>query len=457
MSLEPNLAEQELLADTLRRAASDLTTREVLAELVVGVGFVLAAAALWWQDPPHGVAVIPAILCMAVLVLAARVRFETPLGFTVATQLAFVPLLFAIPVAIVPAMVAAALVIARLPDVLSKRAGVGKLLGTTGNAWFAVGPAAVFAIAQIAPRHAGSALLLTALGAQFVVDFGAAAIYFGIAREASLRTQLRDTWVYVIDAALSGVGLVVAEQLQSSAAAVLAVVPLLGLLAMFAHERSQRLQSLLALGETYKGTALLLADVVTADDLYTGEHSRGVVGLALAVGDQLGLDGVQQRNLEFGALLHDVGKIAIPKDIINKPGPLDAAEWNLVKTHTLEGERMLARVGGFMREVGQIVRSHHERWDGDGYPDGLRGDAIPLAARIIACCDAWSAMRTDRPYRQSLSYETALAQLHANAGSQFDPEVAAALLTVISAGQVASEAALARSEDGASRLSAAAV
>ena len=166
---------------------------------------------------------------------------------------------------------------------------------------------------------------------------------------------------------------------------------------MFAHERSQRLRSLLALGETYKGTALLLADVVTADDQYTGEHSRGVVGLALAVGDQLGLDAEQRRNLEFGALLHDVGKITIPKEIINKPGPLDPAEWASIKTHTLEGEKMLARVGGFMREVGQIVRSHHERWDGEGYPDGLSGAAIPLAARIISCCDAWSAMRTDRP------------------------------------------------------------
>ena len=157
MSLEPTLAEQELLADTLRRAGSGLTTREVLGELVVGVGFVLAAAMLWWQDPPHGLAVIPAIMCMAVLVLAARVRFETPLGFTVATQLAFVPLLFAIPVGMVPVMVAVGLVIARLPDLLARRVGVGKLLGTAGNAWFAVGPAAVFAVAQIAPRHAGAA------------------------------------------------------------------------------------------------------------------------------------------------------------------------------------------------------------------------------------------------------------------------------------------------------------
>src|SRR6185437_6668091 len=110
------------------------------------------------------------------------------------------------------------------------------------------------------------------------------------------------------------------------------------------------------------------------------EHSRGVVSLALEVGRQLGLSAEQQRNLEFAALLHDVGKIAVPKEIINKPGSLSPEEWTVIKTHTVEGERMLSRVGGFMREVGMIVRSHHERWDGGGYPDGLAGEAIPLLA-----------------------------------------------------------------------------
>ncbi len=92
---------------------------------------------------------------------------------------------------------------------------------------------------------------------------------------------------------------------------------------------------------------------------------------------------------------------------------------------------MLDRVGGFMRQVGQIVRSHHERWDGGGYPDGLVGEAIPLEARIIACCDAWNAMRTDRSYRKALPHETAVAELTANAGRQFDPEIVTALLTVV--------------------------
>src|SRR5205807_7862101 len=133
-------------------------------------------------------------------------------------------------------------------------------------------------------------------------------------------------------------------------------------------------------------------------------------------------------NLEFGALLHDVGKIAIPKEIVNKPGKLNPEEWTIIKTHTVEGQRMLEQVGGFMREVGLIVRTHHERWDGGGYPDGLAGEAIALEARIISCCDTWNAMRTDRPYRRALSHEVALAELIANAGSQFDPRVVRALV-----------------------------
>jgi putative nucleotidyltransferase with HDIG domain len=200
---------------------------------------------------------------------------------------------------------------------------------------------------------------------------------------------------------------------------------------MFARERRDRLQSLLELGNAYRGTALVLGDVVEADDGYTGEHCKSVVGLSLAVADRLALTAEQRRNLEFGALLHDVGKIAIPKEIINKPGKLDVQEWTIIKTHTVEGQKMLDRVGGFMRDVGLIVRSHHERWDGAGYPDGLATEAIPLEARIISCCDAWNAMRTDRAYRKALPYEDARAELQANSGTQFDPRIVDALIQLV--------------------------
>jgi putative nucleotidyltransferase with HDIG domain len=209
------------------------------------------------------------------------------------------------------------------------------------------------------------------------------------------------------------------------------LLPLLGLLVIFARERHARLENLLELNSAYRGTALVLGDVVEADDGYTGQHCKSVVALALQVGGRLGLSVVQLRNLEFAALLHDVGKIAIPKDIINNPGTLDDDEWTVVRTHTLEGERMLTRVGGFMREVGLIVRSHHERWDGAGYPDGLAATSIPVEARIITCCDSWNAMRTDRPYRVALPHAVATEEMRAHSGSQFDPDIVATLLLLV--------------------------
>src|SRR5436305_4774433 len=311
MSIEPSLEHQQLLEDTMRRARLGLSERERLAVIVSTAAFILATAALWVAQPPHGLQLAPAIICTGVPALAALVRFESPFGFTVPTQLAFVPLLFSVPVALVPVATVAALGLARLPDVLRGKLRPSRLIHTIGNAWFAIGPAAVFVISGVAPAKAGPALLLAALGAQFLVDFVFSVLRDAIGRGASLVQQLSEVWVYAIDAALSGIGLAVAKNMQSSPAWALALVPLLGFLAIFARERQQRLQSLLELNSAYRGTALVLGDVVEADDRYTATHSKGVVGLALEVADRLGLSAVQRRNLEFAALLHDVGKIAI--------------------------------------------------------------------------------------------------------------------------------------------------
>jgi HD-GYP domain-containing protein (c-di-GMP phosphodiesterase class II) len=155
------------------------------------------------------------------------------------------------------------------------------------------------------------------------------------------------------------------------------------------------------------------------------------VSLTLAVADRLGLSARQRRSAELTALLHDVGKIRIPAEIINKPAALTADERAVINTHTIEGERMLERVGGLLGEVGRLVRSCHERWDGQGYPDGLAGEDIPLVARIVCCCDAYNAMTTDRPYRAALLAAEALAEVEQNAGTQFDPCVVEALRKVV--------------------------
>jgi putative nucleotidyltransferase with HDIG domain len=233
-----------------------------------------------------------------------------------------------------------------------------------------------------------------------------------------------------VDLLLSPIGLLVAFGAAGEPYAALLVLPLARLFTIFAGERAARVEQTLELSGAYRGTALLLGDVIEADDAYTGQHTQDVVELTVAVADKLGVDAETRRAAEFGALLHDVGKVAIPNEIINKPGPLNDEEWVIMKTHTVEGQRMLERVGGLLARVGVVVRASHERYDGGGYPDGLAGEAIPLAARIVSACDAFNAMTTDRSYRKALSLEVAVAELHNNAGTQFDPDVVEALVAV---------------------------
>jgi HD-GYP domain-containing protein (c-di-GMP phosphodiesterase class II) len=153
------------------------------------------------------------------------------------------------------------------------------------------------------------------------------------------------------------------------------------------------------------------------------------------MGEQLGLEGEALERLGHAALMHDIGKIAVPDSILHKAGPLDAAERAFIQRHTIVGERILA-ASPALRRVGSIVRSSHERWDGQGYPDGLAGEAIPLEARIVAVCDAYSAITSHRPYRAAAEPGEALAEIERCAGTQFDPIVAAALRVVVT-GRVA--------------------
>jgi len=127
--------------------------------------------------------------------------------------------------------------------------------------------------------------------------------------------------------------------------------------------------------------------------------------------------------------------VRVPKEIINKPGPLTDVEWLVIKQHTVWGEEMLKNVGGILGEIGSIVRSCHERWDGDGYPDGLKGEEIPLVARIVLACDTFSAMTTDRAYRKARPASDAVAELKRNAGTQFDPSVVEVLVAIVEEGE----------------------
>ena len=199
----------------------------------------------------------------------------------------------------------------------------------------------------------------------------------------------------------------------------------LRLLAGVAHQAKLALTNagnFRSLERTFLETVEALANALEANDEYTSSHARWITDLALKVGEGLGLDGRALKRLELGALFHDIGKIGIPEAILSKPGPLSRMERELVQSHPELGEKIIAPIDR-LEEVRPIVRHCHERYDGSGYPDRLKGDEIPIESRIILVCDAYHAMTTDRPYRKRLAAAEALRRLEAGAGTQFDPQV----------------------------------
>jgi putative nucleotidyltransferase with HDIG domain len=194
------------------------------------------------------------------------------------------------------------------------------------------------------------------------------------------------------------------------------------LLAAFEHEeRAQRL---------YRETLASLSNALEAKDAVTSEHTEEVVRLAVAVAAELDLDLEAVRTVELGAVLHDIGKVRVPEAILNKPGPLTDDEWAVMRTHPEVGEQIVRPIQS-LEGILPIVRHHHERWDGAGYPDRLSGRAIPLGARIVAVCDSYRAMTEDRPYRAALGEVEARRELEEGSGNQFDPECVAALLRAL--------------------------
>jgi HD-GYP domain-containing protein (c-di-GMP phosphodiesterase class II) len=351
----------------------------------------------------------------------------------VATPLGLVPLLFIAPLPLVPVLVPLGYFLATAPEFVTRAKHIDRSIYAICDSWIALGPVLVIGLlASGTPKLGSSAVYALAFAAQFVSDVGPTMVRERLARAVTLRdTLIQGIAGYRIDAALWPMAVVISIAAFDAPGALLGFLPVLWLLHTFSHERRERYNAALELNRAYRGTVMLLSDVVEADDNYTADHCRGVVALVTAVADELEIDREARQELEFAALLHDVGKIVIPKEIINKPGALSDDEFELMKTHTIEGQVLLDRVGGLLGRVGSLVRSCHERWDGNGYPDGLAGYEIPLAARIVFACDAYSAMTTDRPYRAAMSQETALEELWANAGTQFDPRVVSALAAVI--------------------------
>jgi HD-GYP domain-containing protein (c-di-GMP phosphodiesterase class II) len=427
-------AERQLSARDERLARHLQSRRELIANSTAAAGFLVAATLLAVLAPWHGsLSVLNVALVLGVWVSVERVKFPVASYWTYPTMLAFVPALFLLPTPVVPLIAMVAVTMRGVPGMLRGRVSARMLPTLISDSWFTFGPALVIVLAG-AEHFAWShwPVYVAALLAEVAIDLVAALIWAWVESGTSSSAQLPLlAWTWAVDVSLFPLGLVIAAvAVPRPGLIVLALSPATMLL-LFARERQQRIDQTQALSTAYRGTALLLGDVVEADDHYTGTHSRDVVDLSLAVADALGLSSAQRRDVEFAALLHDVGKIQVPKHIINKRGPLDGAEWEIVRAHTINGEKMLKQVGGTLSHVGRIVRSSHERYDGEGYPDGLAGEAIPIEARIVTVCDSFSAMTTTRPYRVALTLAQALAELQRCSRTQFDPVVVDALVRLL--------------------------
>jgi HD-GYP domain-containing protein (c-di-GMP phosphodiesterase class II) len=202
------------------------------------------------------------------------------------------------------------------------------------------------------------------------------------------------------------------------------------LLVSFAANAYSRIQLATRLESHYTETIEALVSALEARDPATQAHTGRIRDIATAVGVAMHVPSDVLRSVRLGAILHDVGKIGISDAILTKPGPLTEAEWKVMRAHPLIGERMLQGVA-FLEPVLPVVRHHHERWDGRGYPDRLVAERIPIAARIVAACDAFDAMASDRPYRAALPLDIACREIVDCAGSQFDPKVARTLIEVV--------------------------
>jgi HD-GYP domain-containing protein (c-di-GMP phosphodiesterase class II) len=432
------LLAEKLVGEARARRARSMDARERTVVAVFAALYCVAAVLIAVFVPSER-DVSPLLIAALLLGHAAvsQVRFEFGMGFVVPEQLVVIPMLLLLPLPYVPILIAAAGALALVPDFIKGSWAKDRWLKPIADSWSYLAPVLILAaFAPGEPELSSIPVYALAIAAQLGTDFAQTVIRNWLLDGVAI-TELARCFVGAarVELVLSPIALVATLAAHEEPLILLAVIaPLVWLLDNFSRDRAARYAAALELNRAYRGTVMLLSDVLEFEDEYTAQHSRSVVDLVNAVADELGIAPDERQELEFAAMLHDVGKISIPKEILHKPAALTDREFAIIKHHTIEGQFMLDRVGGLLARVGEVVRSCHERWDGKGYPDGLTGEEIPIAARIVFACDAYNAMTTDRPYRSAMPHEAAIAELRANTGTQFDPKIVSALVKVVEHG-----------------------
>jgi HD-GYP domain-containing protein (c-di-GMP phosphodiesterase class II) len=432
------LLAEKLVGDARARRARSMDARERTVVAVFASLYCVAAVLIAIFVPSErDVSPLLVVALMLGHAAVSRVRFEFGVGFVVPEQLVVVPMLLLLPLPWVPVLAPAASALSLVPDFIRGSWSKDRWLKPIADAFPWIPPVLILAaLAPGDPTLSEAPVYALAIAAQLATDFAQTVVRNSLLDGVPIRELARGfIGAARVEIILSPVALVATLAATEEPIVLVAVIaPLVWLLDNFSKDRAARYAAALELNRAYRGTVMLLSDVLEFEDEYTAQHSRSVVDLVNAVADELGIAPDERQELEFAAMLHDVGKISIPKEILHKPAALTDREFAIIKHHTIEGQFMLDRVGGLLARVGEVVRSCHERWDGRGYPDGLAGEEIPIAARIVFACDAYNAMTTDRPYRSAMPLEAAVAELRANTGTQFDPKIVDALIKVVEQG-----------------------
>ncbi|HXM52157.1 MAG TPA: HD domain-containing phosphohydrolase [Candidatus Binatus sp.] len=263
-------------------------------------------------------------------------------------------------------------------------------------------------------------------------------VYIVLALFTAALLPLRTAMAVALVAAVAAAVPLVAGWSELYERALLVLVCVIGLivytqtrmLGNFSRQKREADERVRQIEESFMTTLGAVSAMVYGKDRFTETHSRATAMLAVAVAQHLGLKGLALRQIEYAALLHDVGKVSLPAQVLEKPGPLNGEELALVHEHPVIAERILSRVPS-LKAICPIVRAQYERWNGSGYPDGLAGEMIPLGGRIIHVCAAFHAMSTDRPYRPALTTDQIISELRSQAGSQFDPRVVEAVVALV--------------------------